>query len=66
MLKIRNTYISLKDIRMIEHKTSSDYYSNTYHYIIITYKDEKTIKICIGNYKEYEELANLIASKIED
>ncbi len=69
MLKIKDTYISLKHIRCIkyEEKTRAfDGMASHSYYLVIIYDNLQTINIPVKHSGEYDELAKLIVEKVSD
>ena len=64
MIRVKDTYISMENIKKIEHDQT---YFPEAHYIVITYfYDTDPIRIAIESFEEFEKLADMIQGIIYD
>lgn len=60
MLRVKDMYVSIKDIKRIKH---IEHYGS--HYLTIKYTfDDVEIKIEVEDFEEYVDLADMICEKI--
>lgn len=67
MLKIKDKYIALKNIKCVEYHEDKNIFEGVvtlYPKLKIIYNDNSELKIPIENYGEYYDLSKIIAEKV--
>lgn len=67
MLKVKDKYISLKNIKCVEYHEDKDIFEGLltlYPKLKIIYNDNSELKIPIENYGEYYDLSKTIVEKV--
>lgn len=65
MIRVKDVYISIKDIKKISYEMAYMFGTDKMHYLVIDYIfDDKPISITVDSFEDYETQADFISEQV--